>query len=82
MIVSEQGYEPAKLTLRAGTPARITFVRTTDKTCGTAVVFPALNITRALPLNEPVEIEFTPAEPGDFAFACGMNMLHGIVVVQ
>jgi len=33
-------------------------------------------------LNEPVEIEFTPAEPGDFAFACGMNMLHGIVVVQ
>ena len=82
VIVSEQGYEPAKLTLRAGTPARITFVRTTDKTCGTAVVFPALNITRALPLNEPVEIEFTPAEPGDFAFACGMNMLHGIVVVQ
>ena len=82
MVVSEQGYEPAKVTLRAGTPARITFVRTTDKTCGTEVVFPSLNIKRALPLNEPVVIEFTPAKSGDIAFACGMNMLHGVVVVQ
>jgi plastocyanin len=53
VVVSEQGYEPAKVTLRAGTPARITFVRTTDKTCGTEVVFPSLNIKRSLPLNEP-----------------------------
>ena len=37
---------------------------------------------RALPLNEPVVIEFTPANAGDIAFACGMNMLHGTVVVQ
>ena len=64
--------------LRAGegdTPrrhtARLTFVRTTDKTCGTEVVFPSLNIKRALPLNEPVVIEFTPAKTGDIAFAAG-----------
>lgn len=82
VIVSEQGYEPAAVTLRAGTPARITFVRTTDKTCGTEVVFPSSNIRRALPLNEPVVIEFTPAKTGDIAFVCGMNMLHGTVVVQ
>jgi membrane fusion protein, heavy metal efflux system len=82
VVVNEQGYEPAKLTLRAGTPARITFVRTTDRTCGTEVVFPSLNIKRALPLNEPVVIEFTPQKSGDIAFACGMNMLHGTVVVQ
>ncbi len=53
VVVNEQGYEPAKMTLRAGTPARITFVRVTDNTCGTEVVFPSLNIKRALPLNEP-----------------------------
>ena len=82
VIVNEQGYEPAKVTLRAGIPARMTFLRTTDKTCGTEVVFPSLNIKRALPLNEPVVIEFTPAKPGEIAFACGMNMLHGTVVVQ
>jgi cobalt-zinc-cadmium efflux system membrane fusion protein len=82
VVVSEQGYEPATVTLRAGTPARITFVRTTDKTCGTEVVFTSLDIKRALPLNEPVVIAFTPDRSGDIAFACGMNMLHGTVVVR
>jgi plastocyanin domain-containing protein len=81
-VVNEQGYEPAKITLRAGVPARLTFLRTTDKTCGTEVVFPSLNIKRALPLNELAVIEFTPAKSGDIAFACGMNMLHGTVVVR
>ena len=81
IVVNEEGYEPANLTLRAGIPARITFMRTTDKTCGTDVEFPSLNIKRALPLNEPVVIEFTPAK-GEIAFACGMGMLHGTVLVQ
>jgi plastocyanin domain-containing protein len=63
-------------------PTRITFVRTTEKTCGTEVVFPSLNIKRALPLNHPVQIEFTPSTTGEIAFACGMNMLKGVVVVE
>jgi cobalt-zinc-cadmium efflux system membrane fusion protein len=82
ILVTEKGYEPAKLTLRAGAPARLTFVRTTDKTCGTEVVFPSLNIRKALPLNAPVVIEFTPKSSGEIGFVCGMNMLRGTVVVQ
>ena len=82
ILVNEQGFEPAKIALRAGVPARLTFIRTTNKTCGTEVVFPSLNIKRALPLNEPVIIEFTPAKAEEIAFACGMNMLRGAVVVQ
>ena len=82
IVVNEQGFEPAKVPLRADTPARLTFIRTTDKTCGTEVVVPALKIKKALPLNEPVVIEFTPANTGEIAFACGMNMLKGMVVVQ
>ena len=60
----------------------MTFVRTTDKTSGTEVVFPSLNIKRALPLDEAVVIEFAAAKAGDITLACGMNMLHGMVVVQ
>jgi RND family efflux transporter MFP subunit len=82
VVVNEQGFEPATVTLRAGMPARITFVRTTDKTCGTEVVFPSLKIERALPLNQPVSIDFRPARTGDIAFACGMTMLKGVVVVE
>jgi plastocyanin domain-containing protein len=60
----------------------MTFLRTTDKTCATEVVLPSLNIRRALPLNEPVVIEFTPKSSGEIGFVCGMNMLRGTVVVQ
>jgi hypothetical protein len=81
VVVTEQGYEPAALKLRAGIPARIIFTRTTDKTCGTEVVFPSLNIKRALPLNQPVDIDFTPAS-GELEFICGMNMLRGTIIAQ
>lgn len=82
ITVGEKGFEPARVTLRAGVPARLTFVRTTDKTCATEVVFPTLSMKRALPLNEPVVIEFTPAKAGEVGFACGMNMVKGTVVVR
>lgn len=82
VTVTEASFDPQRITVRAGIPARITFTRTTDKTCATAVVFTSLNIRRELPLNEPVTIDFTPDEAGEIAFACGMNMLRGTVVVQ
>ena len=82
MTVGETSFEPSRLTLRAGVPARLTFTRTTDKTCATSVVFASLNIRRDLPLNQPVVIEFAPAKAGEIAFACGMNMLRGTVVVR
>lgn len=82
IIVSEKGFEPARLSVRPGVPARLTFLRTTDATCATEVAIPSLKITRALPLNEPVEIVFTPEKPGEIAFACGMAMFSGSIVVQ
>jgi RND family efflux transporter MFP subunit len=82
IVVNEQGFEPSKVTLRMGAPVRITFLRTTDKTCATEVVFPSLNVKRALPLNQPVVIEFTPEKANEITFACGMNMLRGTLIVQ
>ena len=82
VIVGERGFEPATVTFLTGTPVRITFLRTTDKTCATEVVFPSSKIKRALPLNEPVTIEFTPEKSGRIAFACGMDMLRGTVIVK
>ena len=82
IAVTEQGYEPNKITLKAGTPAKLTFIRTSDKTCGTEVAFPSLKVKRALPFNEAVSIEFTPSTTGEIQFVCGMNMMRGTIVVQ
>ena len=79
--VTEKGFEPARVTLSGTRPVRITFVRTTDNTCAKELAVPALNIKRALPLNEPVVVEL-PQKPGEVAFTCGMNMFRGAVVVQ
>lgn len=81
VTVSDQGFEPSPLTLRAGVPAEVTFLRTSDKTCATEVIIPSLDIKRALPLNQPVLIALTPSR-GELAFACGMNMLRGRIVAQ
>jgi RND family efflux transporter MFP subunit len=82
ITVSEKGFEPARVPLRAGAPMRLTFVRTTDATCATEIAIPALKIKRELPLNQPVAIDFTPEKPGEIAFACGMDMFTGTLVVQ
>ncbi len=82
VTVTEASFEPQRITLRAGAPARITFTRTSDKTCATTVVFASLKIRRELPLNVPVTIDFTPGQAGEIAFACGTDMLKGSIVVQ
>jgi plastocyanin len=80
--VTEQGYEPATITVKPGRPTKLVFVRTSDKVCGTEVVFPSMNLKRALPLNQPVDVEFTPSKRGEITFVCDMNMLKGAVIVE
>lgn len=82
IAVTEKGFEPARVALEPDVPARVTFVRQTDKTCAMAVAIPEYKINRELPLNKPVVVEFTPTKAGEFTFTCGMNMLKGTLVVK
>jgi plastocyanin domain-containing protein len=81
VTVTDAAFEPSRLRLHAGVPARVTFVRMSGKTCATEVTFPALHLKRPLPLNQPVVVEFTPSK-GALAFACGVGMLKGSVVAE
>lgn len=82
ITVDGEGYHPSTVKASAGKKAKLVFTRTTDKTCGTEVVFAALNIKKELPLNQPTTIEVDVPASGQLAFACGMDMLKGTVVVQ
>jgi plastocyanin domain-containing protein len=79
--VNSKGFEPDGLKLKAGVPAKVTFVRKTDETCAKEAVIKEYGIERKLPLNEPVTVEFTPRK-GEFTFACGMNMIKGKLIVE
>src|SRR6266545_2878979 len=80
--VTENGFEPATVTVPAGKPVTLVVTRTTSKTCATELVMPAQGINRDLPLGQAVEITFTPDKPGELGYACAMDMYKGKVIVQ
>ena len=83
VTVGQMGYEPLRIQLEAGVPARLVFTRTVEGECPSQVQIPAFGIEPVdLPMNEPTAIEFTPDEAGTFQFVCGMDMMEGALLVS
>jgi plastocyanin domain-containing protein len=80
--VDAVGYHPPEAKAQAGKPVRLEFTRTTDEGCGQELVFPAQNIKKELPLNQPVAVDLTMPASGTVAFACGMDMMKGSIVAE
>lgn len=80
--VGASGYTPSQVQATAGQPLTLVFTRTTDEGCGQELVIASQDIRRDLPLNEPVEVTFTPTEAGELRFTCGMDMYDGAIVVE
>lgn len=78
----EGAYQPNRITLKAGVPARLKFDRREATDCSNRVVLPDFGISRALPAFATTTIDFTPEEPGEYSFACAMNMYRGTLVVE
>lgn len=76
------GYEPSQIVVQAGQLVRLKFNRTDPNSCLEEVQFPDFRIAQTLPLNQTTAIEFTPEQPGQYEFTCGMNMFRGVVDVQ
>ena len=82
ITVSEDGYEPAAIPVKKGQPVKLAFYRADADNCGGEVIFAKQNIRKKLPVGRTVLVEFTPTVAGEIAFACGMDMLRGKLVVS
>lgn len=82
VTVTDSGYEPDEVQAEAGKPLTLVFTRTSDQGCGHEVAIPSAGIERELPLNQPVEVTFTPEAAGEVRFTCGMDMYDGKIVVR
>lgn len=82
VMLTRRGYEPSTIRLRKGVRTRLTFIRLTKDDCGEQLLIPAYNVNRQLPFNSGVTITLTPRQSGIFGFSCGMDMLHGTVIVS
>ncbi len=76
------GYAPNLIRVRQSVPLRIVFDRQEGGECTSRVVFPDFALNRSLPAMAKTAVEFTPDKSGRFGFACGMNMVHGTLVVE
>ncbi len=81
-IIVKGGYSPDVIVVHKGKPVRLLFYRDETASCSEQVVFGDFNIARHLPAFKTTVIEFTPDRAGEFTFTCGMNMMHGKLVIE
>ena len=75
-------YSPDVIVVKRGVPVRLNFYRDETSSCSEEVILSDFGIARKLPAFQTTAIEFTPDKTGSFNFTCGMNMLHGKLVVE
>ena len=81
-ITVKGGYSPDVIVVKHGIPVKLDFYRDETSSCSETVILGDFGIARDLPAFQTTSIEFTPDKTGEFDFTCGMNMLHGKLVVQ
>ena len=81
-VTVKGGYSPNLIRARSGVPLRLVFDRQEAGDCTARVVFPDLGVSRSLAPFARTAVDLTPDRPGEFGFACGMNMVHGTLLVE
>jgi Cu+-exporting ATPase len=81
-IVVQGAYSPSIIRARQGVPLEITFDRREGGECTSQVVFSDFRKKFDLPAFKKTTVSLRPDEAGDFGFACGMNMVHGRLIVE
>lgn len=82
VAVTENGFEPAEINVKAGTPVTLKITRKTDATCAKSVDIPSKKMKKDLPLNKAVTIELGKLTNGELKFACSMDMFTGKIVAK
>lgn len=76
------GYSPESVVLKQGVPAVLNFTRKDASTCLDRVVFSDFGINQELPKNQAEAIEIDTSKPGEYEWACGMDMFHGRLIIK
>jgi YHS domain-containing protein len=80
-VVVKGGYSPDRIVARPGLPLRLHFDRQEESPCSEEVVFPDFGVRRHLPAFATTTIDLPARPAGSYGFACGMDMLHGMLVL-
>ena len=81
-VTFKGGYSPDVIVVDRGRPVRLNFRREETSSCSDQVILGDFGIARDLPAFKTTPVEFTTEKSGEFPFTCGMNMLHGKLIVN
>ncbi|MGI8537319.1 MAG: cupredoxin domain-containing protein, partial [Mycobacteriales bacterium] len=81
-VTVKGGYSPSLIRVEAGSPVRLRFHRQDNSDCTSQVVFPDLRKSASLEAFGTTTLDLEITEPGEYSWACGMNMLHGTLVAE
>ena len=83
MTVTEEGFVPARVPAKKGQPITLSITRKTDHTCAREIVFEGQDGKTKLPLDQAVDVTYTPKASGELKFGCAMGMMvSGVLAVS
>lgn len=82
VVVKDGAYNPNVIEVNAGTPAKLKFIRQDQAPCAGTLVFPRLNMSFHLPLNQPIIVNLPPLQAGQYIFNCGTSMYSGKIIAN
>ncbi len=82
IAVTKEGFVPAQVTVKKGQPVKLVVTRKAERTCATEIVMKDFGVNQPLPLDKPVTVTVTPKKAGDYRFACGMDMIAGVLKAE
>lgn len=77
-----QGYQPKRVIVEAGYPVRLRFDRKNLSECYDQLLIPEFDVATNLKPDQITTVEFTPDQPGEYEFMCGMKMNYGMIEVR
>jgi len=82
VTVTKDGFVPATVHVKRGTPVKLVVTRKVDRTCATEIVMKDFGVNQPLPLEKAVTVQVTPNKAGEYRYACGMDMIAGVLKVE
>ena len=82
ITVTSDGFVPATIRVKRGERVKLVVTRKTDRTCAKEIVIRDYGVHEPLPLDKPVTVQFTPRKSGQVRYACGMDMIAGVLIVD
>lgn len=79
VTVSDTGYNPAVVRVKAGVPTQVTFRTDSTQGCTRSLVVPSLKIGRQLPATGDTTLDLGQLAAGRLRYTCGMGMYSGTI---